>query len=1088
MKSAHALIALLLSAPAMADAPPDLATTPQPFFYGAAVAKHCLSSGVRLRSHNLPGAHAVTLTTLVETGGDPTLAAVAARLWLRSLVAEPEPEEPEEGGEDTGDAGEDGEEVVPPITRIDVYPGPPTMAQSLLSIGARTETVTTPDYTAFTTSILLESLDDMLALERLRLTDPLAGVTEADVAAVLAELAAEPLSPGAGLWRPLLPLLAPGTPAASTVTLAMVQEHVKTAWAPSSTTMTLTGDLSALGNLDLFLRARLVDPPQAEGTAPAGLVIVDDTCGTPVAAAPTTPPLPVTLSATLPAAISAPELALVWTLPGSWHEDHSLVEALPALAERYISEGFSSTAVAGTTAEEIVRCELLPGVATSLMTCRFPLDRTKDAAGVQRSAVVGLDPLWFPNNLPTLRERMPEIRQGVRRDLLRRASAFNDGDTGELFRAAAHDRYRVTEVPYIPQISEAADLAPEPLLKMARAWLNPDRVVAVVLTPDGWRPDHHSSDTARRLTHDAWTPYPPANPEPPQPEPVAEGEDPPEIPFEPVEPLPDPLPAEEILALASAPQLDGAVRYTLSNGMSVLIIPRSGYPVVHSSLIHAGGLLREPTLGVDGLVWDLATPFSPNKKQYVPEHPLQGQAWWDAQRRVDGWVRTLSGPLPNLDGLLYILRQTTIDPTIDTRSRNEYFFRLGHQEPGAWTVATRLGLREYFGEHPLGLRVPTKKALKKLTDEPNAWAARVVHPSSTTLLIIGPVDPEGTKALIEQRFGDWAGVGSPATEQAVPTPSAPGTRAVVVDAPLSAAQIRLRCPISGVSARTDLLSAMLEARMWESAGDSSPGVLRIDTEQLPGGIAWMSVYAEVAPGQTGATIDLMRGGMTAYAAELEAILAERIIREAFDAVMAADAALRRPQMTDEAAVALLAALTDGTRPPEEASKGLEALMKQLAAAAEAPPAPESGETAEPLSEEALALINAAAALAAEKPEKPEPVAEDAEPAPIEIAFVRHPASLDDARLALAAQHGISLRTTDALQDALVDQILLGHDLSVLTGYGSALHAVHEQELVDELATCAAGTTVTVLGPAVEVAPQVSAAGFQTVTLPKKWWK
>ncbi|MFT5683947.1 MAG: putative Zn-dependent peptidase [Myxococcota bacterium] len=1098
MKTAHALLALLMSAPAMAEEePPELATAPQPFFYGAAVTKHCLTNGVRLRSHNLPGSHTVTLTTLVDTGASPYLAQVAARLWLRSVTL-PEPEVEVEEPEALEEA-----EPLPPITRVDVYPGPPSMAQRLLSVGARTETVTTPDHTAFTTAVLLENLDGMLALERLRLTEPLSGVTEADLAAVVAELATERATPGTTMWGPLSSLLFAGTPAAGSVTLAAVQDYVKTAWAPGGTTMNLTGDFSGLGNLDVYLRSGLVDPPapplaegeEAPAPAPSGFVIIDDSCGAPVDATPTNPSEPVTLEATLPAAVTTPQLVLAWSLPGSWHEDHTLVEAFPSLAERYISQGFASTAVPGTTSEEIVRCELLPGLAASVMTCQFPLDRTRDAAGIQRNAVIGLDPLWFPNNLPTLKDRMPEIRQGVRRNLLRRASGFNNGDTDELVRAAAHARYRIEAVPYIPQISEAVDLEAEPLLKMARAWLNPDRAVAVVLTPDGYRPDHATRDTSSRLTHDAWAPYPLENPEEPEQPPLAEGEEHPGVPVQPVQPLPERLDAAEVLALASTPQLDGAVRYTLGNGMSVLIVPRSGYPVVHTSLIHGGGLLQESDLGVDGLVWDLSTPFSPNKDQFVPEHPLEGQAWWDAERRTDGWVRTLSGPQPNLDGLLYILRQTTADPTIDTRSRNEYFFRLGHQEPGAWTVASRLSQQAYFGDHPLALDVPSKKMLKKLNDEPNAWASSVVHPGATTLLIIGPVDPEGAKSAIESAFGDWAGTGSPATTAAI-KPVTPGVKAVVIDAPLSSAQVRLRCPISGTSAQTDLLATMLEARMWESAhGVVSPSILRIDTQQVPGDIAWMSFYAEVNPSQTGAVVDLMRGAMTDYTAELEGILIERIIREAFDVIIAADAGLRRPKMTDEAGVALLAALTEGTRPPEEIEKGMEALMAVLAEPEEGSEVPELEEGAEAplretLSEDALALINAAAALLAEELEEVEveEPAEDAEPEPIEVTFVRHPVTLDDARLALAAQHGISMRTTDALRSTLVDEVLLGRGLSGLVGYGEALVAVEEQVLIDEMATCGANLGLAVLGPALTVTPQVSAAGFSQVELPKKWWK
>ena len=190
MKSAYALLALMMSSPVLAADPPEVATTPQPFFYGAAVTKHCLSNGARLRSHNLPGAHAVTLTTLVDTGDNPELAAIAAKLWLRST--EP-PAAPEPAPEPEADAVVEAAEPEPPLTRIDVFPGPPTMAQRMLSIGARTETVTTPDHTAFTTAVLQENLDEMLALERRRLESPLSGVTEADLAAVRAELSAERL-------------------------------------------------------------------------------------------------------------------------------------------------------------------------------------------------------------------------------------------------------------------------------------------------------------------------------------------------------------------------------------------------------------------------------------------------------------------------------------------------------------------------------------------------------------------------------------------------------------------------------------------------------------------------------------------------------------------------------------------------------------------------------------------------------------------------------------------------------------------------------------------------------------------------------
>ena len=972
------------------------------------------------------------------------------------------------------------------------------MAQRLHAAGARTQIQTTPDHTAFTTAAMLTDLSDVLALERRRLEDPLSGITQVDLDAVLRELRTDRIGTGTELWEAMPGLLLPAA-AAPTVDLASVAAYVKDAWAPGKTTITLTGDLSGLGNLDLYLRQALVDALVAPGSdaegdappAPAGFVIIDESCGTPISDAGTEPPVPVLLDLTLPADVSTPQLALAWSLPGSWHEDHTLVEAIPALAERYIAEGFSSTAVPGTTREEIVRCELMPGVDTSVMTCRFPLARTRDAAGIERSAVVGLDTLWFPNNLPTLRDRLPDIQEGVRRNLLRRASAFADGEPEELMRAAAHARYRVEEVQYISQLSEVDDLEAAPLLKVARKWLNPDRAAAIVLTPDGWQSDHFDTTTDLLPTTAAWTAFPPEPPELPEPQPVPEGEELPEIPVEPVQPLAEGMSVEPLIAATATPQLDGAQQYTLDNGLSVIIVPRPGYPVVHATLVHTGGFVYEDVRGIDAMAWDLSTPFSPNKDQFVPEHPLAGQAWWSAERRPEGWVRTLSGPQPNLEGLLYILRQTTLDTTIDEKSLNEYFFRLAHQEPGAWTANTRLSLSQYFGSHRLGRQVPTKKALKKLIPNANKWSQKVVQPDNTTLILIGPVDLEGAKSQIDQNFSDWTRSGSPSAGQGRLSESPPRVKgAVVTDAPLGQAQVRMRCPASG-NATTDLVAAMLEVRMWESAGSLRPDVLRADHQSMPGGVAWMNLYTEVTPSRTADAVALMNASMTDIVAEMEAILTERIVREAFDAVIAIDAERRRPRIDDATAVALLESMTLGTRPPEDSIKALDELMERLAEPEEADvPAVEGEEEEEPLSEEALALLTAARALGAEELEEEEVEEPDEDavvmmPVP-EIVVIRP--GLDHARAVLAAGHAISMSTTAELRDAIINETLRGHGLENLTGYGQQLFDITEQDVIDEISGCMAHPGLSVLGPAATTGPQVTEAGFPFEEPPKKWWK
>jgi zinc protease len=157
----------------------------------------------------------------------------------------------------------------------------------------------------------------------------------------------------------------------------------------------------------------------------------------------------------------------------------------------------------------------------------------------------------------------------------------------------------------------------------------------------------------------------------------------------------------------------------------------------------------------------------------------------------------LSAPLEALPKLVEVLADVALHPTFPSaeveRLRKRERAALAHDldEPGV--VADRATIGAAYGHHPYGH--PSEGKGRHLAATRRAdlvgFHAHNWRPSRATVLVVGPVDPDTTLALVEKRFGGWRG-GPGAELEIVPPPPPEGPAVLIVDSPeLSQAQLRL---------------------------------------------------------------------------------------------------------------------------------------------------------------------------------------------------------------------------------------------------------------------------------------------------------
>jgi zinc protease len=258
-----------------------------------------------------------------------------------------------------------------------------------------------------------------------------------------------------------------------------------------------------------------------------------------------------------------------------------------------------------------------------------------------------------------------------------------------------------------------------------------------------------------------------------------------------------------------APRIDlpEPVRMRLPNGMSVMYVRQAELPVVTAVLVTRGAGSADEPAEATGLASFTASMLD------------EGAAGRDALQLADA-LDLLGASLSTSSGTdaaqanLYVLRQNfpaalRIMADVVTRPdfperevnrlRDERLTALARAKDEATTIANNAFASLVYGaQHPYG-RVATAEATRGLERGRVAtFHAARYRPETSTLILVGDVDPAAMQPMIVEAFGGWRAQGS--ASAAAELPQVPGiTRTVVylIDKP-GAAQSEIRIGHPGV--------------------------------------------------------------------------------------------------------------------------------------------------------------------------------------------------------------------------------------------------------------------------------------------------
>ncbi len=275
-------------------------------------------------------------------------------------------------------------------------------------------------------------------------------------------------------------------------------------------------------------------------------------------------------------------------------------------------------------------------------------------------------------------------------------------------------------------------LTPDGYGDFVKKTLDKDKAVVVVFKPNkaGKKGDTRSELTFTATSHDK------------QPEPIVD-------PAEAKHPLPSPK---------SGSILSKAERYTLGNGMRVILLPTSGLPLLHAELIFDVGSAHEPA-NKAGLASVAAGYLHPPKDaNYTAFVSL------DAEVDSDNTQFSARGLNIYTDVVITGLERLIKIGEYDQESIEKYQKRVkdryksaDYRRDLAYGLATDAAV--YGKSHPYVAKgTPTPDSVDHIGyDAAMDWKRSHYTAKNATLIVVGNFDAKKVKSLIGDSFADWDG-------------------------------------------------------------------------------------------------------------------------------------------------------------------------------------------------------------------------------------------------------------------------------------------------------------------------------------------
>lgn len=209
--------------------------------------------------------------------------------------------------------------------------------------------------------------------------------------------------------------------------------------------------------------------------------------------------------------------------------------------------------------------------------------------------------------------------------------------------------------------------------------------------------------------------------------------------------------------------LPAAQRFTLDNGLEVIVVEKRDLPLVQANvLVHAGSVLDPADrVGLATITADLLDEGAAGKSalELSDAFELLG-ARFGVGASLHAAQVSLRVPVARLEPALALAADVVLRPDFPAaeleRLRAERLTALirAHDQPNA--IASALSRQTLFGtEHPYG-RNADAAALRAIdvADARNFWQ-QWWRPNNATVIVVGDIDAARARTLVEQAFGGW---------------------------------------------------------------------------------------------------------------------------------------------------------------------------------------------------------------------------------------------------------------------------------------------------------------------------------------------
>jgi zinc protease len=237
-------------------------------------------------------------------------------------------------------------------------------------------------------------------------------------------------------------------------------------------------------------------------------------------------------------------------------------------------------------------------------------------------------------------------------------------------------------------------------------------------------------------------------------------------------------------------------RLTLSNGLPVWLVERSGLPLVSLQMVLQAGAVAESAdrAGLASLTAAMITQGTATRSatQIADEIDFLAASLTAGSGRESAVVslNTLSRNLPSA---LEIFADVVMNPAFDeaewARTRDQRIAEIVRSRDQAGTVASEEFSRRVFGAtHPFGRPVQGTVASVEAMTTP---ALRQFHdtyyrPTNAELIVVGDADRAELIPLLERHFAQWRSTGAPPAATVQLPPPQETTRLYLIDRPGSA--------------------------------------------------------------------------------------------------------------------------------------------------------------------------------------------------------------------------------------------------------------------------------------------------------------